>query len=143
MKRFQIKEIISSIFMFLFLYTALNKLFDLRTFKNVLVKSPLIHNKAAMVAIAIPIIETMVVLILFFPRTRLLGLYSSAVLMIIFTMYIAYMLVFTPNLPCSCGGVLKQMSWNQHLIFNVFFFLLALAGVVFERNTIRRKREYG
>jgi len=39
------------------------------------------------------------------------------------------MITYTPNLPCSCGGVLQQMTWNQHLIFNVVFTLLALFAI--------------
>ena len=31
------------------------------------------------------------------------------------------MFLFTPELSCSCGGVIKQMNWTQHLIFNIFF----------------------
>jgi len=130
MRRQSIIEIISSLLILLFLYTAFSKLLDFNSFKSVLSKSPLIGGKAWLVALALPITEVLVSVLLFFPRTRLWGLYGSFGLMTIFTLYLAYMILFAANLPCSCGGVLKQMNWNQHLIFNIFFQLLSLTGVV-------------
>lgn len=141
MKRNLIIEVISSLLILLFVYTAVSKLLDYSSFKHVLHKSPLIGSKAAVVALALPIIEGLVSLLLFFPRTRLWGLYGSVALMSVFTLYLAYMINFTPKLPCSCGGVLKQMTWNQHLIFNIFFLVLSVSGLVLERKRIKRKHE--
>mgnify|MGYP001346109640 CR=1 FL=1 len=39
------------------------------------------------------------------------------------------MLHYSFYVPCSCGGVLLQMSWQQHLVFNIVASLLALAGI--------------
>lgn len=139
MKRNLVIEIISSLLILLFAYTGLSKLLDFDNFRSTLDQSPLISNNgAAFVAIALPLVEIVIAALLLFSRTRLLGLYGSLALMTAFTLYIGYMLSFASRLPCSCGGVLKQMTWNQHLIFNIFFTLLSLAGVVLERK--RRKR---
>ena len=139
MKRNFIIEIISSLLILLFVYTAVSKLLDYAAFKNVLNRSPFIGGKAAFVALALPITEVLVASLLFFPRSRLWGLYGSFVAMTIFTLYLAWMIMFTPNLPCSCGGVLKQMTWNQHLVFNIFFLLASLTGIVLERRRVRLK----
>jgi len=141
MKRNLIIEIIGSLLILLFVYTAISKLLDFTAFKNVLSRSPLIGGKAAVVALALPIAEGLVVGLLFFPKTRLRGFYGSSALMIMFTLYLAYMISFTPHLPCSCGGVLKQMTWSQHLVFNIFFLLLSLTGLVLERKWIKQKME--
>jgi len=141
MKRNLTIEIISSLLILLFVYTAISKLFDYTAFKNVLSRSPLIASKAGIVALALPITEGLVSLLLFVPRTRLWGFYGSVAIMSVFTLYLAYMINFTPKLPCSCGGVLKQMTWNQHLIFNIFFLALSIAGLVLERKRLRRKAE--
>jgi putative oxidoreductase len=141
MKRNLIIEIISSLLILLFMYTALSKLLDFNIFKAVLEQSPLIGNKAAVVALALPITELIISLLLLVPRTRLQGFYASGILMTAFTLYLGYMIVFTPRLPCNCGGVLKQMTWNQHLVFNIFFLLLSLTGVVLERKRIRQRIE--
>ena len=141
MKRTTIVEIISSLLILLFVYTATSKLLDYNSFKHVLVKSPLIGDVAGIIALALPITEAVVSLLLFIPPTRLWGLYGSFALMSVFTLYLAYMILFTPNLPCSCGGVLRQMTWNQHLVFNIFFLLLSLTGVVLQRKQLRKEQE--
>src|SRR6266498_5549539 len=104
MKRNLIIEIICSLLILLFVYTAISNMLDFTSFKNVLNKSPLIGEKAAVVALAIPITEGLVSVLLFFPRSRFCGLYGSFMTMAIFALYLAYMIVFTPNLPCPCGG---------------------------------------
>ena len=139
MKRNLIIEFIGSLLILLFVYTAISKLLDYTAFKSVLSKSPLIGENAGIVALALPITEVLVAVLLFVPRTRVWGLYGSVALMSVFTLYLAYMINFTPKLPCSCGGVLKQMTWNQHLVFNLFFLALSLTGLVLERKRIKRK----
>jgi hypothetical protein len=113
-------------------------LLDYTSFRQVLSRSPLIGDKAAVLALALPIIEGLVSALLFIPWTRLWGLYGSLILMSAFTLYLVYMISFTPHLPCSCGGVLKQMTWNQHLIFNIIFLLLSLTGVLLQRVQMQR-----
>ena len=141
MKRNLIIEVISSLLILLFVYTAISKLLDHTAFKTVLSKSPLIASKAGIVALALPITEALVSVLLFIPRTRIWGFYGSLALMSVFTLYLAYMINFTPKLPCSCGGVLKQMTWNQHLLFNIFFLALSAIGLVLERKRLKRKTE--
>ena len=126
-------EIISALFILLFLYTAISKLLDFRSFSQVLHTSPLIGNMSTFVAIGLPLAEIVVVALLFFPKTRLWGFYGSFVLMTAFTIYLAYMILFAPKLPCSCGGVISKMTWKQHLYFNIFFWLLSLTGIALKR----------
>lgn len=124
--------LISSLFIFLFVYTALSKLQHFNSFRAILSKSPLIGNTSEVVAWALPVTELIVALMLLFSPTRRIGLYSSLLLMSVFTIYIAYMILYVPHLPCSCGGVLKYMSWKEHLVFNSVFTSLALFGVIID-----------
>jgi len=133
MKKKNIVEIISALFILLFMYTALNKLYEPGRFRWVLNNSPLIKDFAGFVTYAVPIAELTLATLLFFPKSRKIGLYGSLGIMTVFTLYIGYMIAFTPNLPCSCGGVLQQMTWTQHLLFNMFFTLLALMAILFQR----------
>ncbi|HMK25597.1 MAG TPA: MauE/DoxX family redox-associated membrane protein [Chitinophagaceae bacterium] len=141
MKRSLIIEIIGSLLILLFAYTAISKLLDYTAFKYTLSKSPLMDGMSGLVALALPITEGLVAVLLFIPRTRIWGFYSSVALMSVFTLYLAYMINFAPKLPCSCGGVLKQMTWNQHLVFNIFFLAIAVTGLVLERKRVKRKPE--
>jgi len=130
MKRRAIPEMISAVFIFLFVYTALSKIFTFHLFTQTLKETPIIGGIADYIAIAIPAIELMVSLLLFIPRTRRLGLYCTLSLMLVFTLYIGYMIIFTPQLPCTCGGIIEKMTWTQHLLFNVVFTLLAFTATL-------------
>jgi putative oxidoreductase len=134
-------EIIGSLLILLFVYTAISKLMDIPKFTFTMSRSPLIGNSASFLALAVPVIELLIAALLFVPRTRLLGLYGSLGLMTAFTLYIGYMLSFADKLPCSCGGVIGKMTWNQHLVFNIFFTLLSLLGVVLERRRRKQKKD--
>ena len=133
MKRNTLVEIIAALFILLFVYTAMSKFFEFKSFSYVLSKSPLIGDMAPVVAWGLPITELLIALLLLVPRTRRPGLWASFFIMLAFTGYLVYMIYFTPDRPCSCGGVLKQMTWKQHLVFNIGFTLLALAGLWLQR----------
>jgi len=134
-----IADLISAALLLLFLYTAVSKLSDYESFRFVLTKSPLLYPFAGFISIALPITELFMALLLFIPRTRLTGLYASFILISLLTLYLIYMIAFTPDLPCNCGGVLKLLSWKQHIFFNLFFMLLSLCGIfLYQKNKNRR-----
>jgi hypothetical protein len=123
-------QTIVSLLILLFIYAASSKLLDYTKFRIELGKSPLLTAFAGLVAWSIPLLEIAIALLLAFVRTRLLGLYASFTLMVLFTAYIIYILNFSPYVPCSCGGVLQKLDWRTHLIFNSFFVALAGIGVM-------------
>jgi len=128
-----ISEIIYPIFIFLFVYTAVSKIIDHDSFVAVLSKSPLLGEFNNFISWTIPLVEIAISLLLFIPNFRRIGLLLSALLMSLFTLYIAYMLLFTPALPCSCGGVLKNLGWKEHLVFNSCFTVLAFISWRFSK----------
>lgn len=121
-------EAIAGLFIFLLVYTALTKLMSFKAFQLVLSRSPLIGKAALAAAVLIPLVELLVAVLLFIPLTRKFGLAAAAILMTVFALYVGYMIVWTPHLPCSCGGILQGMSWRVHLAFNIVAALLALTG---------------
>jgi hypothetical protein len=123
-------QIISCLLILLFVYAASSKLLDYTKFRVELGKSPLLTAFAGYVAWSIPTIEIGIALLLTFTRSRLIGLYASFTLMILFTVYIGYILTFSPYVPCSCGGVLQHLNWRTHLVFNLFFVILSAFGVM-------------
>jgi uncharacterized membrane protein YphA (DoxX/SURF4 family) len=121
----------------LFVYTASSKLLDYYNFHFGLTESPFIAPLANILAWAIPASELLIALMLVIPASRLAGLYSSAILMSAFTIYIAVMLLSGSDIPCSCGGVVEELSWGAHIVFNSVFVILSLSGVYLLR---RRRR---
>jgi uncharacterized membrane protein YphA (DoxX/SURF4 family) len=129
MKRQLVIEIISFLFILLFVYAAFMKLLDVEKFTVQLGQSPLLMAFAPLLAWAVPIIELLVAAMLIFSRLRLIGMYASFTLMVMFTVYIVIILSFASHVPCSCGGILEDMTWTEHLIFNIVFVLLAIGGI--------------
>ena len=131
-----VADIISSFFILLFVYTATTKLLDHESFRAVLSQSPIIGSKAEILSWVLPVLELFTAMLLFIPSYKKYGFISSFILMLLFTGYVGYMILFSRNLPCSCGGVISQMTWPQHLIFNIFFTALAAIAL---RLTLRNK----
>jgi len=132
-----IPSIVALLLVVLFLYTGISKLMDYSVFKEQIAESPILAPIAPFIAWALPLVEFAVAVALFIPAWRLWGLYASSVLMLLFTGYIAALLSFSEELPCSCGGILQEMSWQQHLVFNITFTVLSIVSVILERK--RRK----
>jgi uncharacterized membrane protein YphA (DoxX/SURF4 family) len=126
-----IVEIISLLLIFLFVYAAASKMLDYEKFRVQLGQSPMLTSFAGWVAWMVPSTEMIIALLLGFPRYRLAGLYCSFSLMVMFTTYIIAITRFSEYVPCSCGGVLQNLNWNQHLVFNIGFAMLALTGILF------------
>jgi len=126
-------QFIAALFILLFVYTATSKLLEMTAFHNTIKQFPLLNHYSLFITWAIPVSELIISTWLFFPATRLLGFYASFGLTLLFTLYIAYALVFGSDLPCSCGGVLRKMTWTQHLFFNTVFTGLAIAGITLQK----------
>ncbi|WP_284653484.1 MauE/DoxX family redox-associated membrane protein [Flavobacterium terrisoli] len=115
----------------LFSYAAFSKLSDYETFTIQLGQSPLLSAFAGWVSWFIPLLEILLAILLMFNRTRFFALVSSFGLMMMFSAYIYIILHYSEFVPCSCGGILEKMTWNEHLVFNLCFcFLSAFAIIV-------------
>lgn len=123
-------ELICFLFVLLFVYTAISKLLDFENFQVQLGQSPLLSAFASWVSYLVPVVELLVVVLLVVNRWRFAGLLASLMLMVMFSSYIFIVLHYTSFVPCSCGGILEKMSWNQHLVFNLFFVFLALIALL-------------
>jgi hypothetical protein len=130
MKRTFISELINGIFILLFVYTAVSKLVDFENFRHVLSKSPLIGTSADKISWMLPLLELFVAGLLFIPKARIIGMQATVGLMSVFTLYVGYMLLTLTDLPCSCGGILKEFTWQQHLIANVLLLILSILGLL-------------
>ncbi|WP_160714149.1 MauE/DoxX family redox-associated membrane protein [Chitinophaga solisilvae] len=138
MKRTVIIEIISLLLVILFLYTGISKMLDYPLFKGVIGTSPILKPVAPFIAMTLPTFECIVAVLLFIPKTRWIGLYLAFMMMIIFTAYIIAILSYGEHIPCSCGGVLEEMSWQTHLVFNVIFTCLSAWAIYLNRKEHRQ-----
>lgn len=116
----------------LFVYAATSKLTDLENFTVQIGQSPMLSAFAGILAIAVPIAELLISVIIAIPRTRLIGLYLAFCLMVMFSAYIFIILNYGSFVPCSCGGILEKMGWKEHLVFNIFFVLILVTSIILD-----------
>jgi len=134
MRRAILIDIIAALFIVLFTYAAVSKLIDFQKFRVQLGQSPLLTAFAGPVAWIVPSVEILIAVLLATERFKLLGLYASFSLMTMFSAYIILITQFSIYIPCSCGGILEHLTWNQHLLFNICFLFFALAGLLLHSN---------
>ena len=125
------------LFILLFTYTAVNKLLRFDGFAYSIRRIPGIPLPPRLVAGLVISAELVAVLLLLVNQLRKWGLLLCAVLMILFSGYIIYMLAVDKNLPCSCGGILRELSWRQHLVLNI---ILGCAALWAFRYELRHRR---
>lgn len=115
--------------MALFLYTAYAKIVDHARFLKGLTRVHLISGFAVFISFAVPISEIIVALLLLIPHTVKTGLYSFIAVMSAFTIYIISAMIWEKKLPCHCGGAIENLSWGQHIWFNLAFITIAVIGL--------------
>ena len=124
----------------LFTYAAASKLIDMDQFHAQLYLQPIPRSLADFLQYALPASEVLIAILLCDHRTRLTGLWLSMGLLLVFTVYISLGIFhYWKQIPCSCGGILRHMSWTTHYLFNWTFILINLAAL-FSRNREGRPR---
>ncbi|MBB2145802.1 hypothetical protein GM921_09910 [Pedobacter sp. LMG 31464] len=131
-------QCITFLLILLWTYTALSKWSDPTSFRSSLYKQPFSKPFSDFIFWTLPLSELTAAALLIFSATRTLGFYLSTLLLTIFTFYIAMALLGVfEKVPCSCGGVLKSLSWKQHVWFNIVFLSLSIYAslIVYRQKT--------
>lgn len=115
-----------SLMMGLWLFVAYNKLADFDENVKGMLRQPFPWSFAIFLAYAVPCSELAAAVLIGYRRTRLVGLAFSALLMAVFTGYVglAILHVWSDKLPCNCGLII-QIGWKKHFVFNVFLLLIS------------------
>jgi len=134
MKRKIIIEIISSLLILLFLYASVSKWLAFKLFIGEMNNQPFPNWLTPFLVWSIPFIEVIIAIGLIFEKTRIPALYASLFLMLAFTIYTVVILLHAfKYIPCSCGGVIRKLTWPQHLFFNLFFVGISLLGIFLKK----------
>lgn len=135
-----IKSAVPFLLIILFTYAAASKLIDVDRFRSQLYLQPFAHGLADVLLYILPAGELTLAGLLCFNRTRFIGLLLSTLLMAAFTAYISLILLhFWGKVPCSCGGILENMSWPVHLAFNWAFLLAGITAIALQLADNKRK----
>ncbi|MEN5232886.1 MauE/DoxX family redox-associated membrane protein [Sphingobacterium faecium] len=123
--------LIVALFVLLWAYTAIPKFFKIKYFYDILGSQAIPKWTVPILTVMIPVVELAVLGMLLFPETRLLGLYASFGLMLIFTIYVSGIIFQVYDIyPCPCGAMFRRMGWKKHLRVNIWLTLIALVGVL-------------
>lgn len=133
MKRKTAIWLITTALAILFFYAAFSKLIDYEQSREEMLAQVFPTHIALVLTWAVPLVELIIMLSLLIKATRLRGLYMSFLTLLAFTIYIKVSMsgVFGYK-PCSCGGILETMSYQNHIWFNFFFMVLAVLGIALE-----------
>lgn len=135
MKRKLIVEVIAFLLMLLFLFASVSKWLAFKTFVGDINNQPFPNWLTPWITYLLPPIEVSITLALMFERTRTAGLYASLILMSAFSAYSAAVLLkFFDYIPCSCGGIIKNLTWSENLILNLFFVAISVAGIILRKD---------
>lgn len=141
MKKENILKFICGSIAALFFYAAFSKLMDYDKSVGEMRNQIFSATIANILTWLIPTIEVTLTFLLLFPNTRKIALWASLLLLSAFTLYIGVVMTgIFGRIPCSCGGILKNMSYGTHLIFNLFFVSLAVLGLAIENGWILYNR---
>ncbi|KQR66937.1 MauE/DoxX family redox-associated membrane protein [Pedobacter sp. Leaf176] len=136
-----IKSSVPALLVLLFVYAAFSKLITFNDFRQQLYNQAFSHELAGFLFYFLIPAEIVTALLLCFDRTQFIGLLFSSLLLLAFTTYIALvMLHYWDRTPCSCGGILNEMGWTTHLIFNCVFLILNLTALYLRISERRQTR---
>lgn len=129
-----IQTIASLMLAFLYTYTAISKWYDWESFRISLYNQVFPEWLGTILLYSLPPAELALAILLVGKRTVGPALWVSLGLLTVFTGYIALVLMGVfERIPCSCGGVVSALGWEEHLFFNLFFLLFN--GIALKRNT--------
>ena len=118
----------------LFIYTAVSKVYDWKGTQLAMYNQLFPEWMADILLFILPILEIGIASMLLVSALRKTGLLFSVILLMLFTGYVGWIgLGFAERVPCSCGGVLNSLDWEEHLVFNLVFLGIAGYGLWFEK----------
>lgn len=139
-RKLVIIEVICAVLILLFLYAAMSKVLSPDAARHDMLNQPFPRWFTRKMVWLIPGVELLLVVLLIFEKTRDFGLWGSFCLLLIFTLYaVLILLKVFPYVPCGCGGVIRHLSWPQHLLFNLFFTGIAGFALVMRRQLQKSK----
>lgn len=134
MKSKTIVDILISLFILLFIYTAASKIINWSDTVKAMHNQPLNKSLADFLIYTLPVIEIIVIILMMINKTKLIGLYIFTGMMILFSGYVGLVLSnYYGRIPCSCGGLIKEMGWKSHLTMNLVFSLLGGIAIYLSR----------
>lgn len=114
----------------LFAYTAISKVYDWQGTKGGLYNQVFPEWMATALLYGLPPIELITAIMLISNPFRKAGFLVSIMLLTAFSLYIGIVMTgIFGRIPCSCGGIINNLGWGEHLVFNLVFLGISVIGL--------------
>lgn len=111
-------------------YTAFEKFIHWQESHRAFLNQPFPRQWAELLAYTVPTLETLLVILLIFPKSRWWGYLGSLLMLNSFTVYVGMVWIGVfPEVPCNCAGLINLLNWEGHLTLNLGFMILSGAGL--------------
>jgi putative oxidoreductase len=133
MKPVKFSVAVSVLIALLLAYAAVSKLCAYEESKREMMNQVFPVNIALVLTWLVPVIELTFAIGLVINKFRFRALIASCLLLIVFSLYIVITMSGSfGRIPCSCGGILENMSYSAHLVFNLIFIVMAILAIALE-----------
>jgi hypothetical protein len=132
MKRAKLIDLVSLLFVILFLCSGINELIRYQTFKSQIAASPFLFSVASIISMVVLILQLIICLVSLL-SWRLTVLYMSLGYLIVFTLYALIMFLSKKDLDWNCIQIGIKLSNGMTLIFNGILIALAALAIKLER----------
>lgn len=129
---YRLPDLIIYGYSFLYMYTGWAKFMNISTFIRGNSKIPHLGQYAKLIGYGIPALEIVLAILLVIPvyRIKRFALWTSTLLMVVFTVYLSLMVKLAENKLCHCGGVIESMGWEAHIVFNSIWLIAGIFALV-------------
>ena len=134
-------EYIVYLFTLLFTYAGIRKLIDLDMFVKE-VWGFAIYGSKAMIRAEFTLLscaELLVAIMLILPRTRLVGIYATFILIVTINICFFILQQYAKVIPMYYGGIIPEAPFIVHFIFNLCLLFLALVATLMAIETRKQK----
>ncbi|WP_257670477.1 MauE/DoxX family redox-associated membrane protein [Parapedobacter tibetensis] len=115
----------------LWMVALFNQAYGFTTFVNGMLKHDFPNWLGYTFIVLLPLAETTAIVLLVIPKTNRYGFLLSSAMLLTFTGYIAAALFAGwASFDCLCSKFNSGWSWMAHFRFNLWFLMLAIAGLL-------------
>lgn len=132
----QLNLLFRIILIVVFIYSLIYKQVFHEEFIDTLNKSTLIKEKQiSLLKYLLPILDVLAIYLLI---TKIyIGMYLSAIIMVIYTVYLIVLNNYSFYDGCSCGGIFTSLSYTKHLIVNITIIIVTIFGILTSEKNIK------
>ncbi|MFC0261398.1 MauE/DoxX family redox-associated membrane protein [Fontibacter flavus] len=115
----------------IFMYSAFSKVIDWNGTRSALHNQVFPGWMAETLLFTLPVVELVTAILLLGRRSFKNGFVASTLLMVCFTVYVGWVMSGAfGRIPCTCGGLISELGWSEHLLLNLVLVVVSFLGLM-------------